>query len=197
MRHWTALALLYGIVSLAGGCASAPSHFYTLDPVAPAAPGPLAPGAVVVVGPVAVPEVVDRPQMVLRTGPNRMTLDELNRWASSLQDEIAHAVAQNLTARLGTSNVTVSAQGVKPDGALRVAIQIQRFESAPGEAVRLDALWNVRRSGEDTVRTGRTTVSEPAQASTLDALVAAHSRALGRLSDDIAHAIRSIEVPRR
>ena len=55
-----------------------------------------------VVGPVSVPAVVDRPQIVVTTGPNQVRLDEFNQWASPLQNNIARVVAENLVAMLGT-----------------------------------------------------------------------------------------------
>ena len=60
----------------------------------------------VVVGPVSVPAVVDRPQIVVNTGPNQVRLEEFNRWASPLQNNIARVVADNLVAMLGTPRVT-------------------------------------------------------------------------------------------
>jgi uncharacterized protein len=191
MSGLSRIGILLWCVVLTVGCASTPSHYFTLSAVPMASPGSGAPGLPIVVGPVTVPEMVDRPQIVLRVGVNRVTLDELNRWASSLQDEIARTVAQNLMARFGTPNVSLSSQTPIPDAAYRVTIAVQRFESALGDAATLDALWTVRRTKEESTRTGRTTLREPAQGATHDALIAAHSRAIGRLSQDIADAIAS------
>ncbi len=193
MLRLTAVTLLCGLLALAGGCASAPSRHYTLSAAPVIAPGSSRADLAIVVGPVTVPEVVDRPEIVLRVGANEVRLDELNRWASSLQDEIARTVAQNLMTRLGTSNVATSALASKSEAGCRVSIAVQRFESALGDSATLDALWTVRKAKEEPARTGRTTVTEQASGKTLDAVVAAHSRALGRLSDDIAEAIVSIE----
>ncbi|MHC1743648.1 MAG: membrane integrity-associated transporter subunit PqiC [Syntrophobacteraceae bacterium] len=193
MSRLTAVTFLCGFLTLAGGCTSAPSRHYTLSPTPVMSPGSSRPDLAIVVGPVTVPELVDRPQIVLRVGVNEVRLDELDRWASSLQDEIAHAVAQNLMARLGTPHVTVAAQGAKSDAAYRVTVAVQRFESALGDSATLDALWTVRRAKEEAARTGRTTVSEPAAGKSLDGVVAAHSRAIGRLSDDIGDAIGSFD----
>jgi uncharacterized lipoprotein YmbA len=78
--------------------------------------------------------------------------------------------------------------------AYRVTVDIQRFESVPGEAATLDALWQVRRVGADTdagATIGRTTLREPVQGEGYDALAAAHSRAIAGMSRDIAAAIRA------
>ena len=50
----------------------------------------------IVVGPVAIPAVVDRPEIVVTVGDNEVWLDEFNRWASPLGEAIALATAENL-----------------------------------------------------------------------------------------------------
>ena len=54
------------------------------------------------------------------------------------------------------------------------------------------AAWLVRRTRDGRAETGRTTVREPARDKGYDALAAAHSRALGRMSQDIADAVRTL-----
>jgi uncharacterized protein len=146
-----------------------------------------------VVGPVSVPAVVDRPEIVVDMGPNQVRLDEFNRWAAPLQNSIARVVAENLVSMLGTPRVTLFAQTLSADADYRAAIDVQSFQSAPGEAAVLDAVWTVRRTKDGKAETGRTTVRETVQASGYEALAAGHSRALARLSDDIANAVRLLD----
>jgi uncharacterized protein len=182
----------YILVALAAGCGSSPpSRFYTLN--AANAPVGTASNLSVVVGPISVPAVVDRPQIVVSVGPNQVRLDEFNRWASPLQNDIARVVAENLVAMLGTSRVTLWSQASSLDAGYRAVIEVQRFDSALGEAAALDAIWTVRRAKDGAAETGRTTVRQPAQEKSYDALAAAHSRALERLSQDIAAAVRALE----
>ena len=173
------------------GCASPASRFYTLR----AASGPAATSSnlSIAVGPVSVPAVVDRPQIVVNIGPNQVRLEEFNRWAAPLQNNIARAVADNLVLMLGTARVTLSAQTLSADADYRAAIEVQSFESTPGEAAMLDAVWTVRRTKDGKAETGRTTVREMVQEKGYDALAAAHSRALARLSEDIAAAVRALD----
>jgi uncharacterized lipoprotein YmbA len=193
MNRRTILVALAVALGVAAGCASTPeSHFYSLSAVAePAAP----PSAVVVsVGPVSVPAAVDRPQVVVTVGPNQVQLDEFNRWASPLQDEIAQALAGDLVVMLGTPKVTTFAHGAGEDAQYRVLVEVQRFESQPGVAAALDAAWTVRRTRDGKSESGRTSVREPVQQPGYAALAAAHSRAIGRLAQDISVATRSLEV---
>jgi uncharacterized protein len=180
-------------LSVAAGCASTPeSHFYSLSAVTePAAPPS---DMVVSVGPVSVPAAVDRPQVVVTVGPNQVQFDEFNRWASPLQDEIAQALAGDLVAMLGTPRVTMFEHGAGEDAQYRVLVEVHRFESQPGVAAALDAAWTVRRAKDGKSESGRTSVREPVQQPGYAALAAAHSRAIGRLGQDISVATRSLEV---
>ena len=181
-------------VSTLAGCASSPpTRFYTLSaPEQPAAAAVYS----VTVGPVTVPEIVDRPQFVLRTSANEVTITEQTRWAESLQSEIPRVIAANLAQALGDAHVSAYPQGTGSEADYRVVVDIQRFDSAPGDAATVEALWAVSpgigKSGA--VRSGRSKVREPVQGMEYDALVAAHSRALASISRDIAEAIRAARV---
>src|SRR5262249_32541345 len=160
------------------------SRFYTLS--AASAPAGTPSNLSVVVGPVSVPAEVDRPQIVITTGPNQVGLDEFNRWAAPLQNNISRVVAENLVVMLGTPRVTLFLQTASAAADYQAAVEVQRFDSIPGEAAALDAVWTVRRSKDGKTETGRTTARESVQEKSYDALAAAHSRALARLSQDIA-----------
>jgi uncharacterized lipoprotein YmbA len=191
----TAMAGVCALAAIPAGCASPPSHFYTLNAgAAPAATADAAAsGLFVIVGPVSIPAVVDLPQIVVTTGPNQVSVDEFNRWASPLQSNISHVVADNLVAMLGTPRVILYQQAQNTEGDYRVSIDVQTFESAPGDAATLSAVWVVRRVKDGKTQIGRTAVREPTPEKSYQALAAAHSRALSRLSEDIANAIKMFD----
>jgi uncharacterized lipoprotein YmbA len=183
--------VLLAVAMIAWGCGSTPaSRFYTLSAAPPASPPAVASDLSVAVGPVSVPLAVDRPQMVVTLNANQVRLDELNRWASPLANNVARVVAENLVSMLGTPHVILSPQTANVD--YRAAIEVQRFESGPGEAATLDAVWTVSHDADGRSRTGRTTAREAAPDSSYDALTAAHSRAVARLSRDIADAVLAL-----
>jgi uncharacterized lipoprotein YmbA len=165
-------------------CSAPPrERFYTLDAPEPP-PAPDAPYSVAV-GPVSIPELVDRPQFVVRVSANQVAISEQARWAEPLRIAIARVVAANLAKDLG---VRASAQR-GGDADYRVALDVQRFESRPGEGVLIDAAWTL--TGPKGARTtGRSVAHESVKGRDYDALAAAHSVALAALSRDIAQAIR-------
>jgi len=182
--RWIAILLL-----AAAGCASAPSKFYALESTASPGAGATVHDAVIV-GPVSIPASVDRPEFVVRVAQNRVQVDEFNRWIAPLGDSIARTVSGDLVALLGTPDVaTAPLANFQP--VYRVTIDVQRFESIQGEAALVEAVWVVRRTAGGDARSGRTLAREPVQGEGFEALAAAHSRAIGTLSGDIATAIRS------
>jgi len=185
-HHLMAIAF---VAVFAAGCASAPSRFYTLNSTATGQGAPSVPLAVVV-GPVSVPGVVDRPQFTVQVATNRVQIDEFNRWAEPLSDNIATVVAGDLAVLLGTPRVaTVALANLDP--AYRVTINVQRFESVPNQSVTIEAVWVVRKVAGDVIHSGSTVASEPVHGASYDAIAAAHSRALAKVSGDIAAVIRA------
>jgi uncharacterized protein len=180
------------VAAVTAGCASAPARFYSLDSTA--TPDGAAPvNYPIMVGPVSVPAAVDRPEFVVQTAPNRVDVDEFNRWAAPLNDAVAQVVAGDLVKLLGTTDVA-SAPMANFAPAYRVTIDIQRFDSVPSQAALVEAVWTVHSTAGGETRSGRTVAREAVAGEGFDALAAAHSRALAKMSGDIAIAIRAEAV---
>jgi uncharacterized lipoprotein YmbA len=193
MKYLFPVSASVALAAFVAGCASAPSHFYTLDPVAKA-DGTQALDCAVFVGPIFIPYATDRPQIMLVTAPNRVEFDEFNRWAAPLNDSIGRVVSQDIATLLGTVRV---ATGPMPEfgPGYRVTIRIEEFETRRGQSkgngeASLEALWAVRGPAGDNLGSGRTSAKESAPGGSYEALAAAHSRALAKLSSDIAATIR-------
>lgn len=179
------------VLMAAAGCQSPAAHFYTLNRTVTRQSTNDLPSAVAV-GPVTIPMEVDRPQFTLRISANQLAIDEFHRWAEPLDNAIARVVAGDLAALLGASRVSsVQMAGLNP--AYRVSLNILQFDSVPGKSARIEALWTIRKTADGTVFSGRSEVTEPVQADTFDDLAAAHSRALAKISGDIAAVIRASE----
>lgn len=181
---------LVAAVLLATGCgASAPAKFYTL--ASNAAPDGLPPATYgVLISQVSVPSVVDRPQFVVQVAPNQVQIDEFNRWAAPLNETIADAVAADLSVRLGTPNVATALRS-SFEPAYRVTIDVQRFDSIPGDSAVVEAVWTVTQVASGKTVSKKTAARESAQGSSFEALAAAHSRALTKMTEEIATAIRA------
>jgi uncharacterized lipoprotein YmbA len=186
-------AVLAALVALAGCADSQPTRFYTLSALENAPGGTsraALPDLTVGIGPVTLPPYLDRPQLVTRAGGNRMVLADFDSWAEPLQDVFARVLAENLALLLGTDDVLMLPQRRLVNLDYQVEVDVTRFDvDASGEAV-LDARWWVLdEDGEKQLRSGRSTISEPAAVGDYTSAAAALSRALGAMSEEIAQAI--------
>jgi len=187
----SSIALLTSlIVAALSGCGSAPKeHFYTLRAIAERDPAAANAAYSVSVGPVTVPELVERQQLVLTRNDNQVEILEQTRWAASLQSIIGHVIASNLTQLAGNPRTAVYSPDTTVDADYHVAVDVLRFESVLGTAASLDARWTIRTADEQVLKSGRTIISEPTHGQDLTALLTAHDRLLATLSRDIAQVL--------
>lgn len=185
-------------VLLTAGCGTTPpTRFYQLTPQIPPQEGAgqqqRLPGLKVGVGPVRLADYLGRPQIVTREKENVLRLDEFDRWGGTLETNITWVMAENLSSLLGTDSVISFPweRAIVPD--YQIAIDVRRLDTTMGGAqVDLVALWQILDTeGRSVLSISRSELSEPIDGAGVAALVAAQSRVLGRMSVDIAAAIRS------
>jgi uncharacterized protein len=178
-----------------GACGTTPqSNFYTLAPPAASDVTYTVRPMSVVVTTVTVPEIVDRPQIVVRVNDNQVRFDEYARWADSLKSQIQRTVAADLAMALDGARVSSYPQEGDAASTWRVRVDVLRFDAVPGDAVTVDALWSVSvpKSGTGAAPlSGRTVTRVPCAAAGYDAVAAAYSSALAVVSRDIAVAIHA------
>jgi len=180
--------------ALLGGCKSPPTNFYTLSPDAPLASIGDSRPIVAVIGPVTIPDLIDRPQIVTRVGDNGIAVNEFDRWAQPLKDDIGRVIAANLGTLLNSQQISVFDATHDSPSVWHVRIDVMRFDSVPGRDVVVDVLWAVRPPGKGRVVTGRSVAREAVSGPGFDPIVAAHDRALASVSRDIAAAMQANAV---
>jgi uncharacterized protein len=175
---------LTALCLLAAACGSGPKSYYVLTADGPAPSGG---GAGIGVGPVAVAEYVDRPNLVLQEQPNQLAIASDHRWAGALDASIARVTATNLGRRMDTGNVRVYPWPRDEGLRYQVTLDIRQFHGeADGHAV-LEAGWRVYALPDRRVIASRTfTGREALERDGYQPLVAAKSRLLSRMADDIA-----------
>jgi uncharacterized lipoprotein YmbA len=193
MRIPIAFAAVLAAAALAG-CGSSPkSSFYTLSSGAPSQQAPATESFGIAISAVAVPDVIDRPQFVTRTGANELTINEFARWGEPLKGEIPRVIAADLSRELDGAFVTIYPQSSTSEADLRLQLDVRRFDSVLGEAATVEVVWTLRRI-KGTPVTGRSVAREATVGAGYDALVAAHSRALASISRDIAAAVKTMRA---
>jgi uncharacterized protein len=168
---------------LAAGCASTPPTRYhsllaTGNPVAREAGLPPLP---LDLSPVRVPAAVDQMQWVVRMPDESLRILEGEQWVSPLRDELRAALHERLSQRFAAIDVRTA----PAPQAVRVKVDVQRFESIAGREVWLDSVWSAQAEpGKTPALVCRSSIHEPA-AGDPTALAAAHRRAVVRLADQI------------
>ena len=192
-QPWTGIQ--FALVLLLAACGSTPKEsFYTLSAPEPVAT-PEAATLSVLVGPVTVPESVDRTPMVIRTGPNQVDIADLHRWAEPLKAAIPRVLAAHLARALPGTRVSASRQASSgPDADYRVVVDVSLFESSFAEGATLEAAWAI--SGKGGTQRGRTVVREAAPTPDPSGIAAAHSRAIEKLAGEIASTFQRLSSPR-
>ena len=189
-------ALPLAAALLGAGCASAPDRYYTLAAPSEAA-APLLTGAPVFIelAPVAVPERLARPQMLVQQPGGRsaeVALLEQHRWSSSFENELRDALASGVASRLGAIDLTKGGrQPTQP--AWRIAVQVRQFDAI--ENTRVDAAfsWTVRRSDAERSATCQWSSNEPV-GSGIDALAQGAQRITAKAADAIARHLATLQA---
>ena len=191
-RLITSMTTLCLAMVLLTGCSRSPRvTFYTLNAaVAPESATQALES--VVIGPVTLPDLLDRPQFVVTVDANRVDILEMHRWAAPLKSELPRIIAADLSLLLKPSRVSVYPQNSGLDAVFRVQIDIQRFEMTEGKGVTVELLWSIRRSDGGAVKNGIAVVRESATGSGYEPLVVAQSRALAAVSRDLAEVLRGM-----
>ncbi|WP_223507191.1 membrane integrity-associated transporter subunit PqiC [Pseudomonas sp. GL-RE-29] len=165
---------LVAALSLLAACRSDPIQFHTLTPAQ--LTGSSRNTADIQIESLTVPPQVDRPQIVVRQGNTGMAILETEWWGASLVDELRSALDDQMINN-------------NPQRRLSVRIEVQRFDSVPGQYGLLDVKWRLRtgNGSEGVMETCRSTLQTPSGPS-IDELVAAQQNNVKRLAALISQA---------
>jgi uncharacterized lipoprotein YmbA len=144
------------------------------------------------VGPLQLPEYLDRPQIVTRLSPNELRLGELDNWAEPLKDNISRVLAENISRLICTEDVVVFPWKSSSLVDYQIDINIVRLDGKLGGKATLSTRWDITdRYGKSILMT-KTQYTESVTEVTYSALVAAYSRLIADFSQDIVHALESL-----
>lgn len=203
-RPWAMVAAVGLGAVVAAGCFSPRpdrSKFFVLSPAVAAAnsvaPTGLAASSRLTIGlgPVKLPEYLDRDEVVTRVGPNRLELSGKDLWAEPLANNFKQVIAQDLTQSLGTSSITFYPWFGITHVDYQVRIDVYRFETDSSASARLVAHWQVLDGSGKLLYADDSDLSEPARPG--EPVAAALSRTVNGLARQIASAIQSLSRRRQ
>lgn len=170
------------------GCAQPSKSFYLLTA---AGPMPTGGGVGIGVGPVSIAEYLNRPNLVTQQGPNQLAVSEDHRWAGDLSASIARVTSTNLGRQMKSGNVRTYPWLRDDEIRYQVTLDIRQLHSEDDGYAVIEAGWRAYSLPERTLKASKSFVDREAlTADGYAAMVAAQSRLLERLAENIAAGLR-------
>jgi hypothetical protein len=139
------------------------------------------------IGPVTIPDYLDRPQLITRLEGSELRVNEFRQWAEPLRDNITRVLEENLAALTGANQVHAIPLHRSAEIDLQVVLDILQFDGAANGQVTLKAVWRIiDPEGYKTLKVKRSTFQYPSNGSRTADVVEAMSAALFELSQEIA-----------
>jgi uncharacterized lipoprotein YmbA len=190
----------FGIVVLTlllSGCMrdSKPVQFYMLNADSGVAGNTRLPattqGPVIGLGPIRIPEYLNRPQMIVAISENQYRLAEDHRWAERLDQNISLALFEALPRQIGTDRIVRYPWPQRQIVDYQVGIDILEFNVDASGQSRLIAQWFVKRKDKPTIDK-RSVYQFPASTTDHAVMVKAQSQCLTRLGQEISGTLRQL-----
>ena len=190
MSRLTLPSLLASMIIMLAACGTTPpSDYYVLSARSGDVPTGSSPS--LGVGPVSIPEYLNRNSMVFNRDGNKLEIATYARWAEPIESGISRVLSLNLARNLNTEDIQVFPwhPGRAPDYAVAVRLLVLDSNNSRAQLV---AEWSLRKKDGDAAKVRRIVRLEEAigGAELLPEDVAeAYSNLLGQLSDRIAKTI--------
>jgi len=178
-----------------GGCRSQSPRFYTLSPIQEdqviSKRKSLAQNAVIGIGPVKLADYLDQSMLVSRTSTNEAEKAQFDRWVGSFKDNFINVMADNIGFLLSTERIYLYPWRMSVPIDYQVVLDVVRCDGRLGDAAWLEARWTIFEGPEKKLlQMKRSSRREPVTGADYADLVAAQSRAVAKLSQEIAEAIQ-------
>ncbi|WP_165774430.1 PqiC family protein [Herbaspirillum robiniae] len=195
LKSLAAAALAAALLAACGS--SPPAQFYTLSAPASASTNGAIPAqgpqTFIEVMPVAVPDRLARPQLVVRSDATRVDVLEQERWSSPFNSELRDALAAGVASRLGA--IDISRSGRPADQvSYRIAVELRDLDAVRGGQVQASFGWTVTRSDDRRSTVCRMTVVEPVAGGAVGDVVLAMQKAVSGAADAIANNVKALQA---
>lgn len=190
------IVLLGIFAGLCGGCLgrSEPARFYTLAAGGP--PTDSGGTVAVAVGPLQLPDYLDRAQIVVRDQETGIQLRSTERWAEPLEDAMIRRLTNRLNNALQSAFVYRYPQFVNLETRYQVGAEVYAFEADTNGQVRLQLRWTILDEDRNAILKprGANYATEVASASDTAAVTVAMGGLLDMFAADIAAELNRLGV---
>ena len=177
-------------------CASSPTvHYFSLSATDSGYRQDPDDAVVLGLGPLSLPDYLNRSQLVTRGAGAALEIDEFNRWAEPLGPSLHRVVSSDVDGMLdGVVVVAFPYQVAQADVDYRLRGDVYRFEADGSGRIVLEVQWGITATGDDlVVRPHRSRYeTRAATAGDSGAVAVAMNEALASFSRDIADALKTV-----
>jgi len=203
LKYCGAIACMFFISLILAGCLSASStpnpRFYALSAVGAQEAGrkfDIPAGMVIGIGPVEIPEYLNRPQMVTQDNSGMLTFAQFDRWGESLDIGLERLINENLIAMLPKATIEPFPWNVNVFVRYQVIISLIRLDSELDKDMQFTAQWSIIDLKDKRVLvTKRSEFRRPIAPHNYSGLAKTLSSISASLSGEIAGALASLANP--
>ncbi len=187
------LAIVASMMLLGACGTSPPSAYYTLDEADFEYSRDADASAILGIGPIRVPEYLERPQIVTRGDGSELLIDDFNRWAEPIVNAQHRIIASNVDALLDDVIVVAFPYSAVADYSAKLSGRVDRFDMDAAGNTRLDVFWAVASADNKLLIQPRRSVYTVAGGNPADpnSVAEAMSNCLTQFSRDIAGAFEA------
>lgn len=189
------VALVF-LLPLLSGCSGPQStmHFYQLAPITLTTTTEKLPDLAIGVGPITIPEILKRQEIVVREDGNQYGLADLHRWAGLLEKDMTTVISENIGNQLGTEQVISFPWGSYFEPDYRVIIDILSLTGKLGDKAILRAGWIiVDRTGKYMLVRKISNYQQQAGDNSFNSLVEAENQTIALLCQEISSTLRQLD----
>lgn len=152
-------------------------------------------GFLISVGPVTLPEYLDRSQIVTRSSDMKLDLADNHRWAEPLEENFTRVLAENLYGLVGTGKIVIFPAREYAPIKYRITVDVTRFDMSDQGEVLLIANWSVYDgNNKGLLKSQRKQYRlDIGSAAGYFEIVSAMSRTVNLLSRDISNTLNSFD----
>lgn len=139
------LPLIAAAMAVLACAATPPTNFYVLAPIPAPVDTSVKTGTkrLIGLGPVTLPALLERKQLVTRTGNNTIQIAEQHQWAAPLKENMTQTLTENLAKLKANDLVKAYPWSAYGEADYRILVDVIRFDTTPGQSVDLEANWAI------------------------------------------------------
>jgi len=153
----------------------------------------IAPGVIVVVGPVNIPDYQDRPQIVTMDKEGMLKFAQFDRWGESLDSALTRLITDDLTVMLPAANLQMSPCNFAIPVTYQVIVDVIQLDNRLDKDVFLVCQWSIINvKNKQMLLTKRSEFHQPVNPHNYSGLTAALSASCASLSSEIAASLAEL-----